>query len=224
MKLCIYIKHWGIYPVNVSCKYLPLLLSINWDLKSLKRIKNYLGRMLKLVINYTTSSARQERPLILFLCSSFQQSYSLGWVMSEREGVWKRWVGDMERKRQNGGVRRKQLRYIIFKAPFWHFSPKLATSLTVPLNLIKHQLPAHMLLNSPNTFHSLWFYGVRLRPEISFLLPKHHPPISLFSPNLCDFLVYSLRLATSVHLRHLLPLSCYAHLHCDDEKDFWVHV
>lgn len=137
--------------------------------------------------------------------------------MSEREGVWKRWVGDMERKRQNGGVRRKQLRYIILRLHSDIF-PKLATSLTVPLNLIKHQLHAHMFLNSPNTFHSIWFYGVRLRPEISFLLPKHHPPISLFSPNLCDFWVYSLRLATSVHLRHLLPLSCYVHLHCDDEK------
>ena len=124
-------------------------------------------------------------------------------MTSEREGVWKRWNGDMERKHQNGGVRKKQLRYIILRLHADIF-PKLATSLTVPLNLIKHQLPAHMLLNSPNTFHSLWFYGVRLRPEISFLLPKHHPPISLFSPNLCDFWVYSLRLATSVHLRHLL--------------------
>ena len=69
----------------------------------------------------------------------------------------------MERKHQNGGVRKKQLRYIILRLHADIF-PKLATSLTVPLNLMNILLFG-MLLRQPPELVSLMSMQVLVKKK-----------------------------------------------------------
>lgn len=93
-------------------------------------------------------------------------SLGMGDVRKRGQEKWQeRKGGKGEKVRRHGeeipecreGIRKKKRRSVILRLHFDVF-PKLAASLTVPLILIKPQIPAQTLLkSSPNTFHTLGF-------------------------------------------------------------------